>query len=88
MKERRRIGNSREMHHSIIFLSNRERVASASLNVRWNRHASRRLLPASASAYISISAGSVRGGFTVRTYLRTSGVGESESEMACRILET
>jgi hypothetical protein len=79
---------SRKMHHSMIFLSNRERVTSVSLNVRWKRHASRRLLSANASAYMSISAGSVRDGFAVRTYLSISGVGSGTSEMACRILET
>ena len=83
-----RAANVRKIHHSVIFLSNRKRVASVSLNVRWNRQASRRLLSASARAYKSISAGSVRGGFAVRTYLRISGLGSGASEMACIILET
>jgi hypothetical protein len=62
-------------------------VASVSLNVRWNRHASKKLLSASASAYMSISAGSVKAGFAVRTYLRMRGVGSGVREIACRILD-
>jgi hypothetical protein len=79
--------DSRKTHHSMSLLSNRDFVVSISLNVRWNRHASKKLLSASASAYMSMSVGSVKAGFAVRTYLRMRNVASGVREIACRILD-
>ena len=86
--ELERRGYVRETHHSKIFPTSLGRVSSFSLNVRWNCHASTRLDSASAVVYTSMSTGSVRRGFAVRTYLRMRGVGFGARERAWMILET
>lgn len=80
-------GYLRVTHHSKSLLINRGRVSSSSLNVRWNCHASKKLLSARAMVYSLMSSCSTRGGFAVRTYLMMRVDGSSEYEIAWRILE-